>query len=66
MRNFVVKRGDGAYRFGLLGSAFDDLFNSPWTSNFSNIMRTDIRDEEKHYALDVEVPASRKMILKSV
>ncbi|HNZ51022.1 MAG TPA: Hsp20/alpha crystallin family protein, partial [Bacilli bacterium] len=56
--------GDGAYRFGLLGSAFDDLFNSPWTSNFSNIMRTDIRDEEKHYALDVEVPGFTKDDIK--
>ena len=64
MRNYLVKKANGGYRLGFLGDAFDDLFDSPWTSNFNNIMKTDIRDEEKHYVLDIDVPGFAKEDIK--
>jgi HSP20 family molecular chaperone IbpA len=64
MRNYLVRKSNGGYRLGLLGDAFDDLFDSPWTSNTNNIMKTDIREEEKQYLLDIDVPGFAKEDIK--
>jgi HSP20 family molecular chaperone IbpA len=64
MKNYLVRKSDGGYRLGFFGDTFADLFNSPWTSSSNTIMKTDIREEEKQYLLDIDAPGFAKEDIK--
>lgn len=58
MRNYLVKRNENN-----IFDAFDDLFR-PIFCNETHALRTDIRENEKDYTLDIEVPGFTKEQIK--
>ncbi len=58
MNNIISKNS-----YGFLDPFFDELFSEKGYS-LNDVMRTDIKDEEDHYELKVEVPEIKKENLK--
>jgi len=58
MNNIISKNS-----YGFLDPFFDELFSEKGFS-LNDVMRTDIKDEEDHYELKIEVPEIKKENLK--
>ena len=58
MTNYLIKRNNSTF------DALDDVFNSFFKPMFFeekyNVMKTDIRESEKAYLMDVEIPGFEK------
>ena len=58
MKHYVVRRNNGANDF--FGGFFDDFFRSTLYNMDSSAMKTDVKESEKDYSLDVEMPGYKK------
>lgn len=47
-------------KMSLFDNAFDDLFNDSFFRSNSGVMKTDIKEKEGSYLLDVELPGFKK------
>jgi len=45
-------------------SIFDEFFNTPFFNGERSLMRTDLKEEENNYILDIEIPGFNKEDLK--
>lgn len=55
MRNYITKRNND-----LFDEAFESLFRPFYVEQESSFMKTDIRETDKHYFMDVEMPGFDK------
>lgn len=58
MTNYLIKRNNST--FDLLDDAFNSLFKPMFFEEKYNVMKTDIRETEKSYIMDVEIPGFDK------
>lgn len=59
MSNYLIKRNGGS-SFDLLDDAFNSFFKPMFYEEKYNVMKTDIRETEKSYLMEVEVPGFEK------
>ena len=59
MSNYLIKRNGGS-SFDLLDDAFNSFFKPMFYEEKYNVMKTDIRETEKAYLMEVEVPGFEK------
>ena len=59
MSNYLIKRNGGS-SFDLLDDAFNSFFKPMYYEEKYNVMKTDIRETEKSYLMEVEVPGFEK------
>ena len=58
MKHYVVRRNNGASDF--FGGLFDDFFRPTLYNMDSSAMKTDVKESEKEYLLDIEMPGYKK------
>ncbi|MBO5215343.1 MAG: Hsp20/alpha crystallin family protein [Clostridia bacterium] len=58
MKHYVVKRNNGTNDF--FGGFFDDFFRPTLYNMDSSAMKTDVKENENDYTLDVEMPGYNK------
>ena len=58
MNNYLIKRNNST--FDALDDAFNSLFKPMFFEEKYNVMKTDIRENEKSYLMDVEIPGFDK------
>lgn len=61
MMNSIIKRNND---LSILDDLFDDFFTRPIQRNGANCMRTDIKEVEDGYQLDIDVPGYGKEDIK--
>ena len=59
MANYLIRKNNGS-TFDLLDDAFNSFFKPMFYEEKYNSMRTDIRETEKEYLMDVEIPGFDK------
>lgn len=64
MFNLLIKKNKDRDLDFFNDSVFDDFFNRPFFYSKRQIMRTDLREEENHYLLDIELPGLNKEDIK--
>lgn len=58
MTNYLIKRNNST--FDALDDAFNSLFKPMFFEERYNVMKTDIRESDKAYLMDVEIPGFDK------
>ncbi len=56
MKNFMIRSNSGDNSLGFFGDAIDGLFRPLFYDEKLDIMKTDIKENEKDYELDIELP----------
>ncbi len=59
MANYLIRKNNGS-TFDLLDDAFNSFFKPMFYEEKYNSMKTDIRETEKEYLMDVEIPGFDK------
>ena len=60
MRNYLVKRNNEVNGLDFFDDAFDSLFKPMFYEEKFNTMKTDIKEREDSYVMDVEIPGFDK------
>lgn len=60
MRNYLVKRNNEGNGLDFFDDAFDSLFKPMFYEEKFNTMKTDIKERENSYVMDVEIPGFDK------
>ena len=60
MRNYLVKRNNEGNSLDFFDDAFDSLFKPMFYEEKFNTMKTDIKEREDSYVMDVEIPGFDK------
>lgn len=60
MKNFIVRNNTGDNSLGFFGDAIDGLFRPLFFDEKLDFMRTDIKENENDYELDIELPGYDK------
>ena len=60
MRNYLVKRNNEDNGLDFFDDAFDSLFKPMFYEEKFNTMKTDIKERENSYVMDVEIPGFDK------
>ena len=60
MRNYLVKRNNEGNVLDFFDDAFDSLFKPMFYEEKFNTMKTDIKEREDSYVMDVEIPGFDK------
>ena len=60
MRNYLVKRNNEGNGLDFFDDAFDSLFKPMFYEEKFNTMKTDIKEREDSYVMDVEIPGFDK------
>ena len=60
MRNYLVKRNKEGNGLDFFDDAFDSLFKPMFYEEKFNTMKTDIKERENSYVMDVEIPGFDK------
>ena len=60
MTNYLIKRNNGANTFDLLDDAFNSFFKPMFYEEKYNTMKTDIKEDEKAYFMEIEIPGYDK------
>ena len=61
----LIPRGENNHLFGFFDPLFDDFFDEPMLNRhelkkLSNMMKTDVKEREKDYVIEVEMPGIDK------